>query len=181
MKSTAFGWTVGTLAVFLLAVSISGLAQTPTQFSGLINAYSPQTTTTTGTTGPYEVRGPWSLTLSGASGKASFTAALNMELSDGWVLTENGGNFDPNARGAHTHHVTLVDANVTWMSNGFQIAGIATVTLNGSKAPVSPTPLVIAVTGGTNVKFSNITLTFGSPGSKHFGTEALPGVVQSVN
>ena len=41
------------------------------------------------------------------SGKASFTAALNMELSDGWVLTENNGNFDPNARGAHTHHVTL--------------------------------------------------------------------------
>ncbi|MFZ1135591.1 MAG: hypothetical protein WAN69_11620 [Candidatus Korobacteraceae bacterium] len=181
MKSTAFGWTVGTLAVLLLAVSISGMAQTPTQFSGLINAYSPQTTTITGTTGPYEVRGPWSLTLSAASGKASFTAALNMELSDGWVLTENGGNFDPNARGAHTHHVTLTNATVTWMTNGFQVSGIATITLNGSPAPVSPSPLVITVTGGNNVKFSNIALTFGSPGSKHFGSEALPGVVQSVN
>ena len=57
MKSTAFGWTVGTLAVLLLAVSIGALAQNPTHFSGVINAYSPQTTTT----GPYEVHGPWSL------------------------------------------------------------------------------------------------------------------------
>ncbi|MGA9565812.1 MAG: hypothetical protein WBS19_09840 [Candidatus Korobacteraceae bacterium] len=186
MKSKAFAWTVSTIAVLLLAVSISGLAQTPlpqssTLFSGVINAYSPQTTTNTGTTGPYEVRGPWSLNLNAATGKATFTAALNMELSDGWVLTENGGNFDPNARGAHTHHVTLADATVTWITNGFQIAGMATVTLNGGPAPVSPTPLAITVTGGNNVKFSNITLTFGSPGSKHFGTEALPGVVQSVN
>ena len=55
------------------------------------------------------------------AGKATFTAALNMELSDGWVLTENNGNFDPNARGAHTHHVTLIDVYVTWMTNGFQL------------------------------------------------------------
>jgi len=34
-----------------------------------------------------------------------------MELSDGWVITKNGGIFDPNARGAHTHHITLVDAD----------------------------------------------------------------------
>src|ERR1022692_3903284 len=31
-----------------------------------------------------------------------------------------------------------------------------------------------------DVEFSNITLTFGSPGSKHFGTEPLPGVVRYV-
>lgn len=165
----------------VLAVSLGALAQNPTQFSGQINAYSPQT----GTTGPYEVHGPWSLQFlpassNSGSGKASFTAALNMELSDGWVLTENNGNFDPNARGAHTHHVTLVDVDVTWLTNGFQLAGMATITLNGNPAPVSPSPLVITVTGGSNVKFSNISLTFGSPGSKHFGSEPLPGVVQSV-
>ena len=103
MKSKTFGWMAVLVAFLVLAVSIGALAQNPTQFSGVINAYSPQT----GTTGPYEVHGPWSLQLlptssSSASGKASFTAALNMELSDGWVLTENNGNFDPNARGAHT-------------------------------------------------------------------------------
>jgi hypothetical protein len=177
MQNRAFGWTVCTIAVLVLASSISVLAQNPTLFSGLINAYSPQTTTT----GPYEVRGPWSLRLNRSSGIATFTAALNMELSDGWVLTYNGGNFDPNARGAHTHHITLADATVTWMTNGFQVSGMATITLNGGPAPVSPSPLVITVTGGNNVKFSNISLVFGSPGSKHFGTEALPGVVQSVN
>lgn len=181
MKSKVFGRMACLVVFLLLAASIGALAQNPTQFSGVIDAYSPQT----GTTGPYEVHGPWSLQLlpvasSLASGKASFTAALNMELSDGWVLTENNGNFDPNARGAHTHHVTLVNADVTWMTNGFQLAGMATITLNGNPAPVSPSPMVITVTGGSDVKFSNITLTFGSPGSKHFGTEPLPGVVQSV-
>ena len=185
MMSRAFGWTVSTIAVMLMAASISGVAQNPTQFSGMINAYSPQTVTTTGTTGPYEVRGPWSLqfiptSFSSGPGKASFTAALNMELSDGWVLTENNGNFDPNARGAHTHHVALVNVDVTWLTNGFQLSGMATITLNGNPAPVSPSPLLITVTGGSDLKFSNITLTFGSPGSKHFGSEPLPGVVQSV-
>ena len=186
MTNKAFGWTVCTMAVLVLAVSIGALAQNPTQLSGTINAYSPQTTTTTGTTGPYEIHGPWSLQFlpassSSGSSKASFTAALNMELSDGWVLTENNGIFDPNARGAHTHHLTLANADVTWLANGFQLSGMATVTLNGGPAPVSPTPLVITVTGGSNIKFSNISLLFGVPGSKHFGNEPLPGVVQSVN
>jgi hypothetical protein len=38
--------------------------------------------------------------------------------------------------------------------------------------------LEVDIVGGTNVKFSNITLTFGLPASNHFGTEPLPGVVQ---
>lgn len=145
------------------------------RFSGVMNAYSPQTAT-----GPYEIRGPWSLKLKGNT-KADFSAALNMELSDGWVLTLNGGNFDPNARGAHTHHITLIDADVTPLANGFQVSGTATIIVNGNPAPVSPTPLVIAITGGSTVKFSNITLTFGPPASGHFGTEPLSGVVQRVS
>jgi hypothetical protein len=121
------------------------------------------------------------LKLEGNSGKARFSAALNMELSDGWVITENNGNFDPNARGAHTHHITLVDGDVTTPSTrGLLITGTASITLNGTPAPISPSPMTIAITGGTDVEFSNITLTFGSPGSKHFGTEPLPGVVQHL-
>jgi len=187
MKSKAFEWPTRIIPVLVLAGSIGALAQnaTPKRFSGVINAYSPQTSTTTGTTttttGPYEVRGPWSLRLKEDSSKADFSAALNMELSDGWVITENNSNFDPNARGAHTHHVTLVDGDVTTPSTGgLVITGSATITLNGNPAPVSPSPMTIAITGGTDVEFSNITLTFGTPGSKHFGTEPLPGVVQCV-
>jgi hypothetical protein len=148
----------------------------PERFGGVMNAYSPQTAT-----GPYEIRGPWSLKLKRNFTKADFSAALNMELSDGWVLTLNGGNFDPNARGAHTHHITLVDADVTPLANGFQVSGTATITVNGNPAPVSPTPLVIAITGGSIVQFSNITLTFGLPASGHFGTAPLSGVVRRVS
>src|SRR5579863_3998547 len=75
------------IGLLVLMVSVGALAQNRAterlNFSGVINAYSPQTTTT----GPYEVRGPWNLQLNGNSTKANFFAALNMVLSDGWVLT----------------------------------------------------------------------------------------------
>lgn len=189
MKSKTFAWSARTLAVLVVAaVSTGVLAQNLEHktFRGVINAYSPQTTTTTGTTtattGPYEIRGPWSLKFQGDPGKADFFAALNMELSDGWVITENNKDFDPNARGAHTHHITLVNADVTPITNGLRVTGTAAFTLNGGPAPaaIEPSPVVIEITGGSEVEFSNITLTFEAPGSKHFGSAPLPGVVQSV-
>jgi hypothetical protein len=169
---------VAQIGILILVASIGALAQNQAterlKFSGLINAYSPQ-----GTTGPYEVRGTWNLELKGDSGKADFSASLNMVLSDGWVLTLGGGNFDPSGRGAHTHHITLRNAVVTPITNGFKINGTATITANGSNnSMVSPSPLEVDITGGTNVKFSNVTLTFGTPASNHFGTEPLPGVIQ---
>ena len=98
----------------------------------------------------------WSLKLEGDSGKADFSAALDMKLSDGWVLTKNSGNFDPTLRDPHTHHVTMVDADVTPNpdGNGFQVNGTATITVNGNLAPVSPTPLTVTITGGKIVEFS---------------------------
>ena len=176
-------WRVAQLGLLALAVSSAALAQTSTAakitktevFSGVISSYTPQ-----GTTGPYEVRGPWSLTVKGATGKADFYAALNMELSDGWVLTLNNSNFDPMTRDRHTHHISFANATITWLANGFSVSGMATVTLNGSPAPISPTPLQVEVTGGSEVPFSNISLTFGSPGSKHFGSDPLVGVVRSI-
>lgn len=186
MKSKAFQW-VGSIITVAVLTSSAALAQnaTPNRFSGVIDAYSPQTTTTVGTTttttGPYEVRGPWSLKLKDDCLKAEFSAALNMELSDGWVITENNGNFDPNARGAHTHHISMVGDVTTTSTGGLLITGTATITLNGNPAPISPSPMTIEISGGTDVEFSNITLTFGSPGSKHFGTEPLTGVVRRVS
>jgi hypothetical protein len=186
MKTKAFVWAGRGIAVLVvLAISISALAQSPEDkvFRGVINAYSPQTSATGATiTGPYEIRGPWSLTLKGKSGKADFSAEVNMVLSDGWVLTEGNGNFDPTTRNAHTHNITLLDGEVTPITNGFQVTGPATITLNGGPPPIpiSPSQVVIKITGGSEVEFSNITLTFESPGSNHFGPDPLPGVVQSV-
>ncbi len=173
-------WGAAQIGLLVVAASMVALAQNPRceRLSGVINAYSPQTTTT----GPYEVRGPWSMKVNRESGKADFSAALNMELSDGWAITKNGGDFDPDSRGAHTHHITVIQGEVTLLAGGgFQVYGpAATVTLNGNTAPVSPTPLLIVVTGGSIVEYSNIALTFGSPGSNHFGNEPLPGVVRHV-
>lgn len=182
MKSKTFEWTARSIAVLVvLATSIGTLAENPKHktLSGVINAYTPQTTTGTG---PYEVRGPWSLKWDCDSGKADFSAALNMEFSDGWVLTTGSKDFDPTKRMAHTHHITLDDAEVTPIANGFRVNGTAVFTLNGGPAPasVAPSPVVIEITGGKDVEFSNITLTFLAPGSTHFGADPLPGVVQRV-
>jgi hypothetical protein len=194
MKSKAFDWTACTIAVLILAAGVGAQAQNwehkDKKFSGVLNAYTPQTTSSTGViTGPYEVRGPWSLILKRDGTKADFSAAVNMEFSDGWVLTHTPAtipptppNFDPNTRGAHTHHITLVDGEVTKTATGFQVTGPASFTLSGGPAPpaVTPSQVVIEITGGTEVEFSNITLTFLSPGSGHFGSAPLPGVVRSV-
>lgn len=186
MKSKAFEWTPRCIAVLVvLAVSTGALAATPKHkvLSGVINAYTPQSTTgPSAGAGPYEVRGPWSLKWDCESGKADFYAALNMEFSDGWVLTTGKMNFDPTTRSAHTHHITLVGADVTPTATGFEVTGKATFTLNGGPAPatIEPSQVVIEITGGKDVEFSNITLTFLAPGSMHFGADPLPGVVQRV-
>jgi hypothetical protein len=190
MNSKAFGWAVRVAPVLVLSIGTGALAQGSThkEFSGVINAYTTQTMATMGSTttatGPYEVRGPWSLKLTDNGTKADFYAALNMGFSDGWVLTKTGGNgnFDPALRGAHTHHIAVSGGSVSQITGGFKVTGTAVFTLNGGPAPttIEPSPVVIEITGGSDVEFSNITVTFGTPGSKHFGTEALPGVVQIV-
>lgn len=180
MKDKAFRWIARGIAVLFLSAGVGLLAQSsaPKTFCGVLNGYSPQTATT----GPYEIRGPWCLKLKRDGLKADFSAAVNMELSDGWVVTKGNMNFDPNARGAHTHHITLIEGDVTPLSNGFQVTGTANFTLNGGPAPttVAPSPVVIQITGGSDVEYSNITLTFQSPGSNHFGSAPIPGVVRTV-
>jgi hypothetical protein len=181
MKSKTFPSMAGAILVLLLAACIGALAQSPaprTRFSGMFDTYTPQSTSNNVTTGPYEIHGPWSLVLTGNS-QANFFAALNMELSDGWVLTQNSGNFDPAARGAHTHHITLLKGTVTSLSTGgIEIIGSAKITVNGVAAPISPSDVVIDITGGSDVAFSNIALTFAQPGAKHFGGEPLSGFVR---
>ncbi len=183
---------VAQVGLFVLAANIGALAQNwtsdrlPERFSGQINAYTP--TTTKAPTGPYEIRGSWSLKLKREGTKADFSAAVNMILSDGWVLTNSTvpPNFDPSTRNAHTHHITMTDAEVTQLPNNvIQVSGTATVTLNGGPTPFAQqSPLTVVITGGgtgpDDVEYSNVTLTFTGPASGHFGTEPLPGVVRKV-
>jgi hypothetical protein len=185
MKSKAFHWTARSIvALIALSATVALRAETKDKkFTGVFNAYSQQITTKAGLTGPYEVRGPWTIKLKKDGSKADFSAAVTMVFTDGWAMTLNAGNFDPTMRNAHTHHITLTDADVIWnLTGGFEITGTATVTLNGNPAPitVAPTPVVINVTGGTDVEFSNISLTFLPPGSSHFGTAPLNGVVHNA-
>jgi hypothetical protein len=191
MQKKTFGWTLRIMAVVALAAGTGALAQywgsdrLPVSFSGQINAYTP--TTSKAPTGPYEIRGPWSMQLKRDGTLADFSTELNMVLSDGWVLT-NGTtppNFDPTTRNAHTHHITMSNGAVTMLSSGgFQVVGPATATLNGGPTPFAQvSTLTIVVTGGTDVKFSNISLTFPAtaPAAGHFGTAPLPGVIRKFS
>ena len=174
MKSRAF-WLVARIGVLVLAVSIGTLAQTPkhVKFSGLINDYTPASVG-----GPWEVRGEWSLKVQGEAGKADFSAVLTMVRSDYWVLA-HGNPDDPTGRVPHTHHVSLVDGEVTPIPNGFRVSGPATITGNGSPAPFGPSStLQIDITGGSSIAFSNIKLTFGGDAAGHFGVQPLDGVVR---
>src|SRR4029077_5207944 len=86
-----------------------GLAKKPMAavLDGIIDDFSP----VLDANGPWQVSGQWSLMLIGNSGRGNFSVGLNM------VRAEN-----PDNRSAHTHQVTLSDAEVTILANGFQIS-----------------------------------------------------------
>ena len=179
MKSKALGWAIRTIAVIALAAVPSALAQAPKQITlrGVMHDY----TALSPVAGPWEVRGPWSITVNERSGKAEFSAALTMERSDSGVLYSGGGDLNnPMDRMAHTHHITMT-GNVTRTANGYQLLGKATITKDGAFpppfGPVLPW-VTVQITGGNSVPFSNITVLFGDPASGHFGTAPLHGVVR---
>jgi hypothetical protein len=178
MTSKTF-WRAISIAVVPMLAGVTGvLAQTPatTQYSGVIQDYTPATNTPAG---PWEMRGPWKVTLQGASGKATFSAALTMELSD---YTRNPSNIDSTSgttsRMQHTHHIAIDDGTVTQISTGgFEVTGPVSVTKDGSPAPFAASTLTVAITGGTSVEFSNMTLQFAGGATVHFGTGLIHGVV----
>jgi hypothetical protein len=178
MKNKSFR-LAARIGVLVLAVSTGALAQAPKHliFRGLISDYTPQTINGQ-LVGPWEMRGVWSLIVKGRDGKADFSAALAMVHSD---LGVTGGDLNSSvARGAHTHHVTLVDATVTPLANGFRVSGPAIVTGNGAfPAPFGPnSTLQIDITGGNTIAYSNIQLTFTGDAVKHFGSQPINGVVR---
>ncbi len=187
MKNAKLWLAACMLALFGLAMSTGAWAQDPLpsgHLSGLINDYTP----VSGVSGPWEMRGAWSLRLDGESGTADFSATLNMTHSDYWVVL-NPGSADDNTstgRHPHTHHITMTHATATPLTTGgFEVSGSVYVTGDGSPAPfmskcssVTPCTLTVDVTGGTIVQLSNIAMTFGGPPTGHFGTQAIHGVVR---
>jgi hypothetical protein len=110
---------------------------------------------------------------------------------------------NPGLRNPHTHHLTMTDATVSYdaatlslcpadsptTTARFVLTGDADITGNGTAAPFqkSPTtgvvtlsPLQVCITGGTEVTYSNMTMTFttGAPAIKHFGSLPIHGVVR---
>lgn len=175
------------VAVLGFAMATGAWAQGPlpsVHFDGLISDYTP----VSGVSGPWEMRGEWSLRLDGKSGAAHFSATLNMTHSDYWVVM-NPGSADDNTstgRHPHTHHITMTHATAAPLTTGgFEVTGSVYVTNDGNPAPfmskcspVTPCTLSVDVTGGTIVQLSNIAMTFGGPPTAHFGTQAIHGVVR---
>jgi hypothetical protein len=202
-------WILSAMSVLLLpgGPAYAQVRHQPeVQFSGLLNDYTPSTVTN----GPYEMRGTWQIALNTASNTADFLAEFNMETSDYGVTTGVVSPADPTTRGAHTHHIALKGAKVTWnmvgcpafppespkTDQGFQFTGtVDLLAANGSPAPFETSPpssmLQICVTGGDfvvgSVPYSNMTMQFvnlasgaPSPATKHFGTQAIHGVVTKL-
>jgi hypothetical protein len=125
MKYKIFNWLacVGIFVALVTLIAPAAQAQ-GVSLAGVFNDFTPA-----GTSGPWEVRGQWSLKIKGESGKADFSAALDMERSDLGVTLTGGDPNNPASRNAHTHHVLVSDATVTTIANGFRVSGLATITL----------------------------------------------------
>jgi hypothetical protein len=189
------------IAVLALAVVASAQAQAPslTHFKGVINDY----TAATGVGGPWEMHGSWSLKLKGDSGKADFVAVMTMEHPDYWVLANPATPpatptvDNPGARSPHTHHITMTDALVSLdtslcpanspaTTGRFMVTGPADITGNGTAAPFQVkgglSTLQVCITGGTEVAYSNVTLTFAAkaPATGHFGGLPIHGVIRTA-
>ena len=112
------------------------------------------------------ISGEWALTMQGGSGKADFFASLTMK--------QNG----PVPGAPHTHHLSLKQAVVTALANGYSITGDAAIAGNGSLSnPYTGSAVTIEVTGGADL-LSNIRVIFhGEQAVGHFGADPLNGVV----
>jgi hypothetical protein len=160
----------------------------PVHFTGLLNDHTPSAAVVS--RGPYEMRAKWSLDVDERRGTAKFSAAMDMQTSDYGIVQGTVNKDDPATRVPHTHHISMTDGVLTldWsarcpqfspaVTEGFAITGTAFVTGNGSPAPFgNPSPFTVCILGGASVKYANITVTFGTPASNHFGTQPIHGVV----
>jgi hypothetical protein len=199
MKSKTLTSAIRALSLLLFVSATCALAQEsrPVHLTGLINDYSPLDLNIKGS--PYEMHGQWSMDVNPKRGTADFSADMTMS---GYGTTAGVLDATKGGAGAHTHHIALTNAKITWDMTGcptyaisppkmgFQFKNtVSLMTGNGNNAPFETTPpsstLQVCVTGGDDVKYSlpnaNITLVFGGPATTHFGTQALHGVVRDAS
>ncbi len=200
MKSKSLASAVRALALLALVSTTFALAQErrPVHLTGLINDYSPANPLISGS--PYEMHGQWSMDIDPIRGTADFSADMTMS---GYGTTNGVLDATKGGAGAHTHHVKLTNAKITWNMTGCPVYGTSppkmgfqftdTVTLitgNGNNAPFETTPpsstLQVCVLGGDDIQYSlpiaNLTMVFGGPaGTKHFGQQAIHGVVRDAS
>jgi hypothetical protein len=198
MKIKMPNWALCVLSALLLVAGSCALAEDnrTVQFSGLINDYSPLSTSVKGS--PWEMHGQWSMDVHPDSNTADFSADLTMS---GFGMTTSGA-VDPTQPlvNPHTHHIRLTNASITFdmtgcptylppaTITGVQLNGtVSLLTGNGSIAPFETEPpsstLQVCITGGNEVPYStvnsNLTMVFGGPATKHFGPQAIHGVVRN--
>ena len=172
-QQTIFGLAavVAVTMLFWSPLQTAGVAsEAPGKLGGVINDYVESG-------GSWHVNGDWSLSMKGDSGKADFFASLIMLRSDLWVFMTGADPGNPALRTPHTHHVGLLDGTVTAIANGWRISGNAVITGNGNVGGLSPSPIVVEITGGNTVAAANVKVTFSLPAAGHFGTQPIEGVV----
>jgi hypothetical protein len=200
VKSKTLTTAVRVLSMLTLVSATCSLAQErrPAHLSGLINDYTPANPLISGS--PYEMHGQWSMDVNPFWGTADFSADMTMS---GYGTTNGLLDATKGGLGAHTHHVSLKNAKIQWNMDGCPQYGISppkmgfqftnTVSLmtgNGNNAPFETTPpsstLTVCVMGGDDIQYSlpnaNVTMVFGGPaGTKHFGQQAIHGVVREAS
>lgn len=182
-------------ALFALTVAVGLMPaqdMRTVHFKGVVNDYSPSTVSG----GPWEIRGVWTLDVQ-RTGTANFTADLTMETSDyGITDTTQVDPTNPLTRSPHTHHISMINATVSYdvsvcpanspatTGSGVVISNAATTTGNGSPAAFEskgPSTIQVCITGGSTVEFSNMSLVYTGPATGHFGTQPIHGVVTQVS
>lgn len=125
--------------------------------------------------GSWYVSGEWVAQLRGDTGKGEFIGSLMGVRSDLWVQ-QTGVDPATTTRSPHTHHVGLLDADVSAIPGGVRLTGNAIVTTNGSVL-YAAVPVQVDITGGALIRFSNVKLTFLGQAIEHFGSQVYDGVV----
>lgn len=199
MSNKALSGIVRDLAILAVATGLGGFTLAmagereeppPVHYHGLLNDYTASAAVVKG--GPYEMRGRWSLDVNERRGTARFSAQMNMENSDYAIVqgTVDKDGIAPKTRGAHTHHIVMTEGTFStdWaascpqfaqpVTGGFVVTGPAYITVNGGTTPfANPTTVTICVTGGSEVAYSNFTMTMNGPATGHFGLLPIHGVV----
>jgi hypothetical protein len=115
MKSKTLTSAIRALSLLFLVSATCALAQEsrPVHLTGLINDYSPLDLSIKGS--PYEMHGQWSMDVNPERGTADFSADMTMS---GYGTTGNVLDGTKGGVGAHTHHIALTNAKITWDMTG---------------------------------------------------------------